>query len=275
MKRYTYKHTKDLTRRIGLSDNGLRLYEKAGIIHPTYNEQNGYRELKLRDAQLLSTGLTFSRCCFSIRETAEMINKKNIMEQAELMEQRSREKTDELIYQLRAAQCMAERAAQLQRYTAAPYFCRQLTIRPLYILPVHDQDMAALPGEPDSAWWATNCKPFSIGAYIIDEKRFRTGDGGMIIGASLWEEEVRYTGAPVNRAIKVGEETVHYVQAFSCYDLNDPLPKSSYEHVLQYLDNHGLMICSDVFTRALTCERQGGSWHCLCEIYVPIKGKDA
>lgn len=271
MKRYIYKHTKDLARRIGLSDNGLRLYEKAGVIHPTYNEQNGYRELKLRDALLLSTGLAFTRCGFSIRETAEILNEKTIPQQAKLMEEHSREKINEIIYQLRAAQCMAERAASLHRYEADPCFCRQFTIRPLYILPVHDQDMMTLSGEPDSPWWATRCKPFSIGAFLIHADRFQTGEGSMIIGPSLWEEEVGYTGAPVHRAIKTGIETSHYVQAFVCCDLDNPLSKSSYEHVLHYLNHHHLTVCGDVFARVLTCGRNHASWDGLCEIYVPIK----
>ncbi len=270
MKQYVYRHPKDLARQIGLSDNGLRLYEKAGIIHPAYNPENGYRELKLRDGQLLSTGLTFSRCGFSIRETADILNEKTFSEQAELMAQRSRERTDELIYQLRAVRCMEERSALLRQYEAAPQFCRECTIRPLYILPVQDQDMTSLAGEPDSSWWATNCKPFSIGAFLIGQERFQTGEGGVILGPSLWEE-VGYTGAPVSRAIKIGGETVNYVQAFACYDLDDPLPRSSYEHVLHYLDERGLWACGDAFARCLACQRRGEDWDCLCEIYVPVR----
>lgn len=270
MKQHYYRHIKDLTRFVGLSDNGLRLYEREGIIHPRHNEQSGYREVSMEDGKLLSAGMTLSKCGFSIRETADMLNRKTLGQQADLLEQRSRKMNDELLFRMYANRYLDELVSLMRRYESNPAACRILPGRLLYFLPVHDENMINREGSEDSAQWARQ-KPFSTGAVFLTKERLLTGRGGELNGPSMWDEQVRYTGVPICNAFLLGK-SMHYVQGFVLSDNANPLTSDSYAHVLEYLEKKKLEVCGDSFARTLTCERYGDGWHCLYELWIPVSG---
>lgn len=270
MKQQYYRHIKDIAHLAGLSDNGLRLYEREGIIHLKHNEQSGYREFSVADSKLLSTGMTMSKFGFSLRETADMLNRKTLGQQVDLLEQRSREMNDELFFWMYVSRYLDERVSLMRRYESNPIACRIMPGRPLFFLPIHDENLKKLKGSEDSANWAKQ-KPFSTCTALLSEERFLTGNGGEMSGTSMWSEQVRYTGVPIRHAMLLGKN-MHYVQGFVLTDNANPLMPDSYAHVLNYLEKNGLEVCGDSFARTLTCEKSGNGWNCLDEIWVPVSG---
>lgn len=61
----------------GLSDSGIRFYEKAGIINPAPQENSNYREYSLQEVSVLMGCKWYRSCGFSLEETLQLINHAN------------------------------------------------------------------------------------------------------------------------------------------------------------------------------------------------------
>lgn len=80
-----------MERMFHLSANGVRLYEKHGIIHPERCEDNGYRVFDEEDKRAMGCGIQLRRFGFSMPETARLLGGADEQEQLAVMERRASE----------------------------------------------------------------------------------------------------------------------------------------------------------------------------------------
>ena len=78
-----------MERMFHLSANGVRLYEKHGIIHPERCEDNGYRVFDEEDRRAMGCGIQLRRFGFSMQETARLLGGADEQEQLAAMERRA------------------------------------------------------------------------------------------------------------------------------------------------------------------------------------------
>lgn len=102
-----------------MSANGIKLYEKHGIIHPDRCEGSHYRIYGLNEMQALGCGIQYRRYGFTMQETGRLLSGADEQEQIAAMRRRSDElerEIDELIRirkSLRLNTDRAERALAL------------------------------------------------------------------------------------------------------------------------------------------------------------------
>lgn len=85
-----------MERMFHLSANGVRLYEKHGIIRPGRCEENGYRIFNEEDERAMVCGIRLRRYGFSMPETAQLLSVADEQEQLAAMERRASELETEI-----------------------------------------------------------------------------------------------------------------------------------------------------------------------------------
>ena len=79
-KSYKTRQIGVISKWMGLSDEGIRLYERYGIIHPEKDEQNNYRAFDVMDMGMLLYGMVYRESGFSMKETQKLANGSSIDE---------------------------------------------------------------------------------------------------------------------------------------------------------------------------------------------------
>lgn len=271
MQKFVFEKVKSLQEWLGLSDNGLRLYEKEGVIHPKINEANGYREMSITEGTLMSIGLVFTKYGITIRETAELM-RMDIGQQTQYLEEVGRRTKQELLNKYFIMDYLSEQLTLLREYTANPLSCRVTSSKQAFFLPMHDSNLAALAGRPDSAQWAKN-KPFSTGAMVIP---LAENTGGQkeevyhLIGPAMWASDAERLRVPLKSAMCLGAESMQCVQAFVMTEIHFFGERASYNHICRFMKEQNLKICGNSLLRTITCEKRGGHSYQCTEIRIPV-----
>ena len=71
---YRTKQTGSVAKWMGLSDEGIRLYERYELIHPEKDEQNKYRAFDIMDVTMLLYGMVYRESGFSLKEAQRLAN---------------------------------------------------------------------------------------------------------------------------------------------------------------------------------------------------------
>lgn len=85
----------DISKKLGISRDTLRFYEKKGVIHPR-KEENGYRYYSYKDVRILLDILFFRKYDFSLEEIYQLLNTSTYGSFKEKLQQKIEEETAHL-----------------------------------------------------------------------------------------------------------------------------------------------------------------------------------
>ena len=124
----------EMERMFHMSANGVRLYERHGIIHPERCEENGYRIFDEGDKRAMGCGIQLRRCGFSMQETARLLGGADEQEQLAAMEQRASELEAEIERLRRVRAGMLRETARARRAQALLERCALEEKPAMYLL---------------------------------------------------------------------------------------------------------------------------------------------
>lgn len=98
----TYRYTtSEISMFYSLTGKGLSFYEDKGIISPRRIDNGKYREFSLTDCYHLYASKFFSNCGFSLRETADLIQHKNLSDAENALHQKTHALRKKILYEER------------------------------------------------------------------------------------------------------------------------------------------------------------------------------
>lgn len=96
-KKEPFSKVSDLQHWLGMSESGIRLYEKEGIITPGRNKENGYRQLNISDGDKMFQSRIYTGYGFSLRETADMLGRADFDGQYNSLEKQEDQIQEEML----------------------------------------------------------------------------------------------------------------------------------------------------------------------------------
>lgn len=265
-----------ISKLLGLSAGGIRLYEKGGIVRSRREGEGGYRFYERPDIVSLMLAMSYRGCGFSLREAEELVNTDDpeivaasLRCREEKLEAEIRRK-EMILARLRENREMIERApSELGRV--------EYRVRPaLYRLEfMRGGDLTLRPEDfPLFRKWR-ELSPFVFPLLRGSWERFvREGRDENATGLGLTEDDAKMLGA--EKLAKRGE----YYPACRCLravvrveGLFPFLPVSYLEPFREYAERERLKVTGDPLWRTfLSINRNGGGMR-YREVWLPVAAK--
>ena len=263
-----FSKVSDLQRWLGMSENGLRLYEKEGIITPGRNKENGYRQLNISDGDKMFQSQIYTGYGLSLKQTANLLQTKNFAEQySDLEEQEARLQEEVLLAAYKSRQLNGH-LKLLRQLKSDMYAVKIVSDVSLAFLPVHDQSQTKAGGEMDCAAWL-NSVPFVRSAVMM---RIENMPYPTVWFGPVTELDTAYRlQLPMGNAIRFGKESPQYVMGFSSHGIDAFLSEKEYGHLLQFADKQGYHCFGSILSRHLLLEKQGDDWIHYDQLWIPVK----
>lgn len=268
--RPVYRRIKDLRNFFSLSENGLRLYEKAGLCTPTRDEQNGYRVCSLSDAVLMCNAYDYTRFGFTLRDTASILREGSLEDQIAALRERNAAYYEALFEMMAKKRRLEEEIVALDAYLHDPRQCVIVRTR-LLNLPIHDQNMEMGAGNDDSAaWWSA--APLVSAGLCVELDDALDAIENIWHGPIAEEADASRRQLPLDHAIEFCSPSQPCLQSYATFPVEEFPTEQTYAHLKTYLDENGLMAAENrIYHRLLRWIRNENDvpWR-IDVVYLPL-----
>lgn len=183
MKRYKIKEMANL---MDISPSTLRNFEEKGLLFPHRTVQSGYRQFDPVDLNLLFRIRGFTRCGFSLDETARLMHSEELIPIADALFHKSQLLDQQLRLMALKSQYMKHRARHLLRATHLGREWILDSSPAMYLLPFRTNNQ--IMNEDDRAQvirrWAS-LKPFTESLLLYPLEEMRSGNMGYVCGTCI------------------------------------------------------------------------------------------
>lgn len=263
-----FSRVSDLQHWLGMSENGLRLYEKEGIISPERNEENGYRQLNISDGDKMFQGRIYTGYGFSLKQTADLLQTADFNMQCCELEQLETRLQEEILLANYKAHYFSLHIKLLRKFKDNPQDVQIVPNPQLAFLPVHDQIQNKANGESDCADWLSKV-PFVRSAVMM--KFENTSYPTVWYGPVTEQQTAHQLRLPLKNAVMFSKESPHYVMGFAIHGVDDFLTENKYHHLMKFAKSQGYECFGTMLSRHLMLEKQDEEWVCYDQIWIPIR----
>lgn len=267
-KKEPFSKVSDLQHWLGMSENGIRLYEKEGIITPGRNKENGYRQLNISDGDKMFQSRIYTGYGFSLRETADMLGTADFDSQYNSLEKQEDQLQEEMLLMAYKSQYLNRHLKLLREMKKDFYSVRIVPGPDLAFLPVHDQSQIKAAGESDCAAWLSQV-PFVRSAVLMKmgEEPYQTVWFGPV---TEWETAMKCS-LPMENAVRFGSESPQYVTGFTRHGIDDFPSEKNCGHLTDYAGKQGYICGGTLLTRHLMLVKGEKDWIHYDQIWIPVK----
>ena len=238
MQEKLFGRLKDVRDCFGLSENGFRLYERAGLMQCRRNVENGYRGMTPAEATRLAGSYGLVRYGLPIKRVNELIDEPlesyadALDELDATLERRERE-----IAASRAR--LRWQVGCLREYMASPKACEVVSTCAIRFAPLYDESLTFVsrPGKNAQAWYRS--LPFVDVAMLVDTSG-AVDAREVLFGSSAGPEVAEACALPLEGSFEFCGEGDRCLRGYVCYPSADIPPSSAYEHLTSYMESHGL-----------------------------------
>lgn len=119
---------------LNMSDEGIRIYEKKGLVYPDVNEDSRKRSYDVMDFTMLLYSRVYKKYGFTLKEVEHIVNDCSIHEIQDLMRRQIQKKQDEISQLQLAISCMQDAVDGIDRHNALLGRCEIAPFPGLYRL---------------------------------------------------------------------------------------------------------------------------------------------
>jgi len=243
---YRTKQTGSVAKWMGLSDEGIRLYERYELIHPEKDEQNKYRAFDIMDITMLLYGMVYRESGFSLKEAQQLANHCTLDEVQEAYLSKAKQRRIELERERLRLERVEEIAREIEEASMQYGVCRIEERPALYRLEFMDR--GAMVEEADKQkranYWMKNYLPFVMlstryYAETIENPR------ASIEAKSGFGVYAKYADT---LGIEEDEHVKYYPPVRAVHTVlsaNNEMLNPDYAQVLRFIREKGVRICGD------------------------------
>lgn len=264
--------TGTVSRLFGLSDEGLRMYERYGVLNPEKDAVNGYRNYTVMDMVTLLYSRMYRQSGFTLAETSHLVNEAEIPEIEKALEQKAEELEYLLSIQQRRVRMLRENCRLMAVAEKNLGLCIQARRPGLYRFEIFQKNRVL--DTPQVAkqlpkWVDLAPLTFLSSRYLknsITLGRFRDSD--CISGLGVLAEDAKLLGIQESDCVRY-HPPEDCVMSFVRSD-NDTM-KADMDHMLEYLCHQGLELGGDVLARAIVSTRHNREYNRYLQLWMPVK----
>lgn len=265
-----YRKLKDLRGLFGLSQNGIRLYERAGIISLPRNSQNNYRSAPLADAVRMCDAFDLARYGIRLKDAGELVSTSGTDEEVARLRAFSDELDRQIMELIDKKSSLERRTYHLARYERNPLACEVTSDADLWFVHLHDQDVTIGDAYDDAvAWW--RFAPFvSAGLVVSLDERGDATDAQH--GPTATGAAVSRFGLPTEKATHFCVAGRRYLSGFVTFPVEELPGHATYAHLFDYARERGIPLdAGRVLHRLLRCHDEGDVPMRVDLVYIPVR----
>lgn len=268
--RPVYGNLKFIRGLFSLSENGFRLYERAGLVHPGRNEENGYRVASLSDGVLLCNAFNLTHLGFSLNDASRLLSSATIDDQLLAFEDLDAELGEQIEKMSRQRKHLEHRIRLLTEYIGNPRRCRMPNDREMLFVPLHRQDMSGIEGtyEDCVVWWQAS-PMVDAGLVVFLDERLRCTE--VLHGPVASAKTAALMGLPTERAMRFNSDNRPCIHAYVSFPAEEMPDETVYAHIWDYLSDNGLEFTGgQILHRLLRHQFVDGVAMRHDEVFVPV-----
>lgn len=262
----------EMERMFCLSPNGIKLYEKHGIIMPLRDEKSRYRQYRADEVQAMGYSAQLRRFGFSMQETAQLLCHMDSSAQMDALCSRSDAIEAEINQLMRIRKQLATKHKRAQQAHRLMNSCETEDKPAMYFLGTHRQDVPLCDATIDQlgAWFERYTPHLSSallfdGPFFIQDSFPKAPLGGVAVDAEIALELGLLAG-----------EHVTYLPPKPCIvtgvRINNSQPDLSeaFARIHQHADENGLALHGGGFLSVIQCVREGDALYNVCLLWARL-----
>ena len=231
-----YNGLKELRDSLGLSENGLRLYEREGLMRCWRKEANNYRFTTLSEGIRLCGSYSLVRTGFSISEVRDLIALPRD-EYTEALDGICKDLTHDL-------QLLAARKEQLERHIDAlhsymhdPFKCTETEPPVHFVVPAHDENLTFYQNRlADVAMWWQSSPLVSMSTIVTVNEKWKGVHAEY--GPSSTGSNVFLCRLPMEHARPFCTEGTTCLKGYVTYPSGCLPNADAYRHIVDWMAKH-------------------------------------
>lgn len=265
-----YRKLKDLRGLFSLSQNGIRLYERAGIISLPRNSQNNYRSATLTDAVKMCDAFDLTHYGIRLKDAGKLVSSGGVGEEIDALRSRADELDREIRELIDNKASLEERAYLLMQYERNPHACEVVDDADWWFVNLHDQEVTITDGYEDAVeWW--RYAPLVCAGLIVSLDGEGNGISAMH-GPMATGHDVARFHLPTGHAIRACTAGRKCLAAFVSFPMEQLPTRQTYAPAFDYARNRGLTLdATRVLHRLLRCHDEDGVAMRVDRVYFPLE----
>ncbi|MFZ7121567.1 MAG: MerR family transcriptional regulator [Eubacteriaceae bacterium] len=260
----------------GMSPNGIRLYEKYGIIKPKREINSNYRVFGREESFSLSRGMQYRNLGFTMKETADILTR-DLKEQLFSLKKRNSTLIDEIKYMQYLQNFQQRQIQRISNITEKYNVCEIIDVSEMYFVKSYEikEDRINEKNIPIIRNWTQKYVPFAAPAFMYLKKLFEKSqyDMNMIVyGAVIEKEYAEFFDIPINENISIFPSGT-CLQTIVKYSVSDYYELENLSHVVDYIRTNGLKISGDACSRFIIGEKVNKNYYRYDMLWVPVQLK--
>ncbi len=264
--------TGTVSRLFGLSDEGLRMYERYGVLNPEKDTANGYRSYTVMDMVTLLYSRMYRQCGFTLAETSHFVNEADLPEIEKALEQKAEELEYLLSIQQRRVRMLRENCRLMETAEKNLGMCIQARCPGLYRFEIFkDGQVVDTPqiAKQLPKWVDLAPLTFLSSRYMEGSITFGSPDASVCIsGLGVLADDAELLGIQKSDCVCY-HPPADCVMSFVRSD-SDEL-KADMDHMLEYLPHHELELAGDVLARAIVSTHHSREFNRYLQLWMPVK----
>lgn len=275
-KSYSTRQTGNVAKWMGLSDEGIRLYERYQLIHPEKDEQNKYRAFDIMDVTMLLYSMVYRESGFSLKEAQQLANHCSLEEVATAYQNRVQERKAELRREFLRLERVEEIAKEIEQAKNELGVCR-IEMRPaLYRLEFMDR--GCMEGDAakqkSSNYWMKNLLPFAMLSTRYYQHTLSNPRELIeaVTGFGIYAKYAKELG------VEEDENVRYYPPIRAVHTIlsgNNEMLNPDYTQALRFIEENGLKINGDPIGFGIANLHFGGMFERYYHIWIPIEEQAA
>lgn len=261
--------TGSVAKMLGLSDEGVRLYEKYGVIKPKKDPQTGYRKFEIMDVVSFMSLRAFRQCGFGLQEIADFANKSGHREIRDSFVFKIDELEEQVRYQNRLISRMREMSSLIADIDSQIGRC-SIAVRPaMYRFEFIIASSVPSDGEIEDlvSRWAAYA-PFAVLSTRYFGKELPPPcKGESVSGLGILAKDADLFEVEENEYISYWTEQTC---VYSIIRSDNSMLEADFTHIKAFMQENNLVKNGDPIARSIINTHQNAEFNRYLQIWVPI-----
>lgn len=269
---YGTKQTGSVAKWMGLSDEGIRLYERYGLIHPEKDEQNKYRAFDIMDITMLLYGMVYRESGFSLKEAQQLANSCTLGEVQEAYLSKAKQRRAELEREWLRLERTEEIAREIEQAKTLYGVCRVEERPALYRLEFLDRRamVEEINKQKRANYWMKNYLPFVMLStrYFVDTIGKPRESIVAVSGFGVYAKYADVLG------IEEDEHVRYYPPVRAVHTIlsaNNEMLNPDYTQALRFIEENNLRVCGDPIAFGIANLHFSKTFERYYHIWIPIE----
>ena len=270
--RFIFEQTGGIAKWTGLSDEGIRLYERSGLLYPEKDQQNKYRSFDAMDLTMLLYGMVYRDSGFSLKQTESLANDCSLEEVHEAYCLKYEERLREWEKERWRLERLEEMAADIEAAKVSLGECEIVTSPPLYRTEFMYQGQIVGDAQKQAIvrTWMKDHLPFAMLStrYYSDMLGLPREEIRSCSGLGIYAKYADMLGIEENEHVKYYPpvRAVHTILS-----ANNEMLNPDYTKALRYIEENHLRVCGDPLSFGIANLHFNKTFERYYHIWIPVE----